>query len=104
VLLGEFDGAGVDVIGASIDPEELNAEFREKEQLEYGLVSDTTHELANQLGLIEEMGENRVLRAARYTYLLEPDGTIVEIWQVGKGELIDTHPDEVLDFVRKLPV
>ena len=57
-----------------------------------------------ELGLIEEMGEDRVLRTARYTYLLEPDGTIVKIWQVGKGELIDVHPDEVLDFAQKLPV
>jgi peroxiredoxin Q/BCP len=87
------------VIGASLDPEELNAEFREKEELEYDLVSDTTHELGNELGLVEEMGDNKVLRAARTTYLLEPDGTILKIWQVGRGELIDAHPDEVLAFV-----
>jgi peroxiredoxin len=90
------------VIGASIDPEELNAEFREKEELAYELVSDTTHELGNQLGLIEETGDNKVLRAARYTYLLEPDGRILKIWQVGRGELIDVHPDEVLGFVHEL--
>jgi peroxiredoxin Q/BCP len=90
------------VIGASLDPEELNAEFREKEELEYDLVSDTTHELGNELGLVEEMGDNKVLRAARTTYLLEPDGTILKIWQVGRGELIDAHPDEVLAFVHGL--
>ena len=92
------------MIGASLDPEELNAEFREKEELEYDLVSDTTHELGNELGLVEEMGDNKVLRAARTTFLLDPDGTILQVWQVGRGDLIDVHPDEVLDFVRKLPV
>ncbi len=92
------------MIGASLDPEELNAEFREKEELEYDLVSDTTHELGNELGLVEEMGDDKVLRAARTTYLLDPDGTILQVWQVGRGDLIDVHPDEVLDFVRKLPV
>ena len=92
------------MIGASLDPEELNAEFREKEGLEYDLVSDTTHELGKELGLVEEMGDNKVLRAARTTFLVDPDGTILQVWRVGRGDLIDVHPDEVLDFVRKLPV
>ena len=90
------------MIGASLDPEELNAEFREKEELEYELVSDTTHVLGNELGLVEEMGEAKTLRAARTTYLLEPDGTILKLWQVGRGDLIDVHPDEVLAFVHGL--
>ena len=90
------------MIGASLDPEELNAEFREKEELDYELVSDTTHVLGNELGLVEEMGEERILRAARITYLLEPDGTILKLWHVGRGDLIDVHPDEVLAFVHGL--
>ena len=44
------------MIGASLDPEELNAEFREKEELEYDLVSDPAHELGSELGLIQEPG------------------------------------------------
>ncbi len=86
------------MIGASLDPEELNAEFREQEELEYELVSDTTHALGNELGLVEE----KTQRAARTTYLLESDGTILKLWQVGRGDLIDVHPDEVLAFVHGL--
>jgi peroxiredoxin len=90
------------VIGASLDPEELNAEFRAKEELEYDLVSDPMHELGDELGLVQEPGDDNVLRARRITYLLEPDGTILKIWQVGRGDLIDVHPDEVLAFVHGL--
>lgn len=101
-LLGDFDRAGVDVIGASLDREELNAEFRAREALGFELISDPTHELGEALGIVEATGEARTLRAARYTYLLEADGTITEIWKVGPGELIDRHPDEVLEAARRL--
>ena len=90
------------MIGASLDREELNAEFRAKEKLGFDLVSDPTHELGEALGIVEATGESRTLRAARYTYLLEPDGAIIEIWRVGPGELIDRHPDEVLEAARRL--
>jgi peroxiredoxin len=89
------------VIGASLDPEALNAEFREKEELDFDLVSDPTHELGDELGLVK-VGDDEVSRAARITYLLEPDGTILKIWEVGRGDLIDVHPDEVLAFVHGL--
>jgi len=42
------------------------------------------------------------LRTARVTYLLDPDGTIVRIWEVGPGDAIDVHPDEVLETVQRL--
>jgi peroxiredoxin Q/BCP len=100
-LLPELDRAGVDVIGASVDTAEENAAFREAEGLGYELVSDPTRELVEELGLgidIEEYGR----RSARCTYLLEPDGTILRIWQVGRGDAILDHPGEVLDAVREL--
>jgi len=85
------------VLGASVDSSEVNAEFREQEGLEYSLFSDPTRELAGELGLLTEKGN-----AARTTYLLDPDGTILRIWQVGGGDAIDAHPDEVLEAVREL--
>lgn len=83
------------MIGASVDTSELNAEFAEREELAYELVSDPTRELADELGLLTDAGT-----AARTSYLLAPDGTILRLWQVGRGDAIDAHPGEVLDAVR----
>ena len=89
------------MIGASVDTDEQNAAFREAEGLGYELVSDPGRELAEELGLVIDI-EGYGLRSARYTYLLEPDGTILRIWKVGRGDAILEHPGEVLEAVREL--
>jgi peroxiredoxin Q/BCP len=97
-LHGEFAAAGVEVIGASVDPPEKNKEFKEQEQLEYELVSDPGRELAAELGILKEYGSGREL-AKRITYLLRADGTVARVWEVDD---IDTHPDDVLAAAREL--
>ena len=92
----EFREAGAEVVGASVDPPELNAVFRTKEQLHFELVSDPTRELVTALGITRE-SETRGVIARRVTYLLDADGTIVKVWEV---EDIDSHPGEVLEEVR----
>jgi peroxiredoxin Q/BCP len=46
----EFDEAGYQVVGVSPDPPERNAKFKEKEGLNFDLLSDEDHELAGSLG------------------------------------------------------
>ena len=89
------------MIGASVDTGDQNAAFREAEGLDYELVSDPTRELVDELGLVIDI-EGHGPRSARYTYLLEPDGTILRIWKVGRGDAIVEHPGEVLEAVREL--
>ena len=81
------------MIGASVDTGDQNAAFREAEGLDY--------ELVYELGLVIDI-EGHGPRSARYTYLLEPDGTILRIWKVGRGDAIVEHPGEVLEAVREL--
>ena len=88
-------------MAASVDEPDLNAEFRSTEGLRYDLISDPDRELAKDLGLLMDAGDYG-LRTARVTYLLDPDGTIVRIWEVGPGDAIDVHPDEVLETVQRL--
>ena len=97
-LLPELDRAGVDVIGASVDEEEANREFALVNELVFELVSDTGKELADELGLLTEIGDYGE-RTARTTYLLDGDGTILRIWRVRPDD-IDDHPDAVLEAVR----
>lgn len=47
---GEFHDAGYDVIGVSPDPPERNLKFKEKEGLNFDLLSDESHQLAESLG------------------------------------------------------
>jgi peroxiredoxin len=91
----------VEILGASVDEPEYNAEFKDAEALRYDLVSDPGKELAEELGLLKDVGDHG-LRTARFTYLLEPDGTILRIWEVGPGDAIEAHPGEVLEVVRGL--
>jgi peroxiredoxin len=73
----------------------VNAEFGEQEHLSFPLVSDPGRELTGELGILSDR-----LLATRVTYLLDPGGTIVRRWEVGPGDAIDAHPDEVLAEVR----
>jgi len=99
-LLVDFDRVGVDILGAGVDEPDLNASFCEAESLGYELVSDPGKELAEELGLLKETGDHGI-RTARYSYLLDPDGTILRIWNVGTGDANDAHPDEVLEAVQQ---
>jgi peroxiredoxin len=74
-------------------------EFQAKEELPYALVSDPSRDLTGKLGILMD-GAERGLIATRVTYLLNRDGMIVRIWEVGAGDAIDVHPDEVLAAVR----
>jgi peroxiredoxin Q/BCP len=91
----EFREAGVEVVGASVDTAERNAEFSQQEGLGYPLASDPEKRLADELGILVDTSERGSL-AARVTYLLDGDGTILKLWEVGPGAAIDAHPDEVL--------
>lgn len=46
----EFNDAGYEVVGVSPDPPSRNAKFREKEGLNFDLLSDEDHQLAESLG------------------------------------------------------
>lgn len=46
----EFGDAGYEVLGVSPDPPELNKQFKEKEGLNFDLLSDEDHRLADSLG------------------------------------------------------
>jgi peroxiredoxin len=83
-----------------VDEEARNREFAAREHLRFRLLSDS-RELAAELGILEEI-EGYGSLAARVTYLLDPDGTVLRFWRVGPGEAVDRHPDEVLAAARAL--
>ena len=54
--------------------------------------------LAGELGILKDYGSGYVL-AARTTYLLDRDGTILRVWDVDD---VDAHADEVLATCKDL--
>jgi thioredoxin-dependent peroxiredoxin len=92
-----FRAAGYEVIGVSTDLTDKNDEFRSECGLDFPLVSDEDGSLTTELDLMKQYGEHGSF-ARRVTYLLDSDGIVQQVWEVGDaGE----HPAEVLEAIER---
>ena len=92
--LAEFKKAGVEVLGVSVDSVEAHRKFREKESLNFTLLSDEKKEVTQRYGVLGTLGF-----ASRVTFIIDKDGTIRKIYRdVSPAE----HAEEVLTFARTL--
>jgi peroxiredoxin Q/BCP len=87
--------SGYNVVGVSPDPPELNAKFREKERLNFDLLSDEDHSLAEELGA---WGEKKLYGKAmtgliRSTFVFDSEGNMV-------GEYRNVHAKGHVDRVK----
>jgi len=75
----ELVDSGFNVVGVSPDPPELNAEFREKEGLNFDLLSDEDHTLAEELGAWGEkkLYGKTITGLIRSTFVFDSDGEMV---------------------------
>ena len=81
------------MLGVSPDPVESHAAFRDKFQLNFPLLADVDHQVAEAYGAWREM------RIQRSTFLLDRDGNVAQVWQRVQ---VDGHDEEVLAAVRAL--
>jgi peroxiredoxin Q/BCP len=90
-----FTKAGADVIGVSADPVKAQEAFKKKHKLSVGLLSDETHAMLEAYGAWgkKSMYGKTFMGIIRMTYLIGPDGRIVQIWPKVK---VDGHAAEVL--------
>jgi peroxiredoxin Q/BCP len=90
-----FTKAGADVIGVSADPVKAQEAFKKKHKLSVGLLSDETHAMFEAYGAWgkKSMYGKTFMGIIRMTYLIGPDGRIVQIWPKVK---VDGHAAEVL--------
>lgn len=88
--------AGVAVVGVSPDPLARHQRFVEKESLNFPLLVDEEHRLAEQLGVWTEKSlyGRKFLGIVRTTYLVAADGTIARTWPKVK---VAGHVDAVAD-------
>jgi peroxiredoxin Q/BCP len=81
--LEEFAGLGAQVIGVSTDSPESHVKFTEKHDLTVLLLSDTDHHVIAAYGAWKPKTffGKEILGTERDTFLIDPDGTIVEVWR-----------------------
>ena len=95
-LKGEFDAAGVELLGVSKDSAKKHQNFIAKHDLTTPLATDAESDgLSDALGIWTEkkMYGKTYLGMVRSTYLVSADGVIVEAWNKVK---VKGHAEEVL--------
>ena len=84
------------VLGVSILDEKSKAKFAEKYNLTFPLLADADHAVAEKYGVWQEKSNygRKYMGIARTTYLIGPDGKVLQRWDNVK---VTGHVDAVLD-------
>jgi len=99
--LPKFKPGKAAILGVSILDEASKAKFATKYDLNFPLLADPDHAVADKYGAWQERSMyGRTYRGvARVTYLIGPDGKVVQRWDKVK---VEGHADEVLAAVNEL--
>lgn len=101
-LKGDFDEAGVALLGVSKDPPKKHEKFIAKHDLAAPLASDPESDgLADALGIWVEknMYGRKYMGMERSTFLVDAEGTIGQVWRKVK---VKGHAEEVLAAAKAL--
>lgn len=84
------------VLGVSPDPVSMHAKFRAKHDLNFPLLADEDHAVAEAYGVWREksMYGRKYMGIERSTFLIGPDGTVAEAW---RGVKAKGHAEKVLN-------
>lgn len=97
----ELAKLGVEVLGVSPDSVESHIKFRDKFQLNFRLLADEGHALAEKYGAWREknMYGKKSMGVQRSTYLIDADGKIAQVW---KRVQVDGHDEQVIAAAKEL--
>ena len=95
-LAGDFNKAGVKVIGVSRDPMKSHEKFIGKYDLKVPLVSDQDGRISDSFGtwVQKSMYGRKYMGMERSTFLIGADGRVVKAWRKVK---VPGHAQEVLE-------
>jgi peroxiredoxin Q/BCP len=95
---GKFDAA---VLGVSADSIESHGKFRDKYDLNFPLLADPDHKVAEQYGAWREknMYGKKSMGIQRSTYLIDSSGKVARVWKAVK---VDGHDEAVLGALAEL--
>lgn len=93
--------SGAQVIGVSPDSIASHQKFQQKQNLNFTLVADSEHKLAEKYGVWKEksMYGRKYMGIERSTFILDKHGNIIKEWRKVK---VTGHVDEVLQALNSL--
>lgn len=99
--ISEFKKRDIVVLGVSTDDEKTHTKFTEKYELNFPLLADTGHEVADAYGVWQEknMYGKKVWGVKRVTFIIDEKGRIAHVFNKVKPE---EHSREVIDVLDKL--
>jgi peroxiredoxin Q/BCP len=98
--LAEYDKANVAVLGISPDPDTAVTKFAGKFHLNFPLLADADHSMAEQYGVWQEksMYGKKYMGVARTTFVIDTDGKVRHVFEKVKPE---GHDQEVLAWLKE---
>ncbi|HEY1067861.1 MAG TPA: thioredoxin-dependent thiol peroxidase [Pirellulales bacterium] len=97
----ELKAAGVTVLGVSPDDVASHVKFRDKFNLNFPLLADVDHAVAEAYGAWREknMYGKKSMGVARSSFLIDAQGVIRKVW---KRVLVAKHDAEVIEALKLL--
>ena len=96
----ELTKLGAHVLGVSTDDVASHEKFRDKYELNFPLLADVDHKVAEKFGAGEKnMYGKKSMGIRRSTYLIDAEGKVQKIW---KKVSVDGHDDQVIGELKKL--
>jgi len=97
----ELEKLGAKVLGVSADSVESHGKFRDKFKLNFPLLADVDHKVAEKYGAWREknMYGKKSMGIVRSTFVIDADGKVAKVWKAVK---VDGHDDAVIDAVKEL--
>ena len=98
---GELSKLGATVLGVSTDTVESHVKFRDKHGLNFPLLADTQHKVAEKYGAWREKTRfgKKSMGIQRSTFLIDAEGVVRKVW---KSVKVDGHDEQVLAALEDL--
>jgi thioredoxin-dependent peroxiredoxin len=97
----ELQRRGAQVLGVSADDVASHVKFRDKFELNFPLLADVDHKVAEKYGAWREknMYGKKSMGIQRSTFLIDAEGKVAHVW---KRVQVDGHDQQVLEALDKL--
>jgi peroxiredoxin Q/BCP len=92
---------GAVVLGVSTDSVESHTKFRDKYQLNFPLLADPEHKVAEKFGAWREKTRfgKKSMGIQRSTFLIDAEGVVRKVW---KSVRVDGHDEQVIAALKEL--
>ncbi|OHB84102.1 MAG: peroxiredoxin [Planctomycetes bacterium RBG_16_64_12] len=97
----EMAQLGAAVLGVSTDGVESHEKFRDKHGLNFPLLADVQHKVAEKYGAWREKVRfgKRSMGIQRSTFLIDAEGVVRKVW---KSANVDGHDEQVIEALKEL--